>query len=91
MSELSIKEPKEHGYRLIAVPSEKLVNEMDYTILVSEKNKYEIIEHFRVYPDDIFPYSHFYLAVGLLVDKKQIWSVYKKSEYIMLFLVKLER
>jgi len=89
MSELSIKEPKEHGYRLIAVPSEKLVNEMDYTVLVSKKNKYEIIEHFRVYPDDIFPYSHFYLAVGSLVDKEQIWSVYKKSEYIMLFLVKL--
>jgi len=89
MSELSIKEPKEHGYRLIAVPSEKLVNEMDYTVLVSKKNKYEIIEHFRVYPDDIFPYSHFYLAVGSLVDTEQIWSVYKKSEYIMLFLVKL--
>ena len=88
--ELNIKTPSEHGYRMIAVPSEKLKGKpvSDYTTLVSNSVQYEIISQIKVCRNDIFPYTFFLLATGKYVEQNIVWNTYKNSEFIYLFIVK---
>ena len=85
---LEIDTLKDHGYRLIAVASEKLKKQAgEYKEIKAGDDVYKIVDRFTVRKtDSMFPESMFLLATGKKVDTN-IWKFYKKSEFIVLFLV----
>lgn len=79
-----------HGYRLIAVPSQKITCQAKDVEYLEDQNKtkYSIHGFYAINKSDFHPGGLFLLATGQEIEPSDMWSHYNKSDKIILFIAK---
>ena len=82
---LQLTEPPAHGFKLFAVPGEKLQDKpvSDWKTI---NDKYKIIDCISILKGEVLPIVLPLLAYGQFIDIDDVWKNYKKSN-ILYFLI----
>ena len=84
---LQVPKLPEHGYILIAVPSERMKDPVsDYKEIESEGVKYKVVQWVTIMKTEHMPSLLMILATGQDLSRDEIWKAFKKSNKIIFFI-----
>ena len=87
---LQVKQPPEHGYRIIAVPGEKITGHVsDIDFLEIENQKYEVVDRVEIMRGHFIPSILGLLSTGQYLASKDVFMKYNKSKNLYFFIVKI--
>ena len=92
MEILQVQNPPEHGYIIIAVPSEKIESKTsDIKKLVSKNGtNYRVVDRVTCSRSEMLPSAMIILATGQSIPDSEIWAKYKNSDKLIFFICSKE-
>ena len=84
-SDMTIKPPPEHSYRVIAVASELIEG---HSTDVKELNEFTVVDRFIWNKGEVYPRALMLLAIGQDVKESDVWLKYAKSDSVVFYIVK---